>query len=57
MSKKIKFTVFELLSLGGVALFIVSMLFFYQQPDALSALLFSSNNIASAAIPASAQLR
>jgi len=57
MSKKIKFTVFEILSLGGVALFIISMLFLYQQPDVLSSLLFGSNNIASAAVHAVGQLR
>ena len=57
MSNKIKFTIFELLSLGGVALFIISMLFLYQQPDVLSALFFGSNNIASAAVHAIGQLR
>ncbi len=57
MSKKIKFTVFEILSLGGVALFIISMLFFYQQPDVLSALLFGNNNIASIPIHAIWQLK
>ena len=57
MSKKIKFTVFEILSLGGVALFIISMLFLYQQPDVLSSLLFGSNNIASIPIHAIWQLK
>jgi hypothetical protein len=46
MSKKIKFTVFELLLLGGVALFMVVMLFFYHRPDMLSASLYGNCDIA-----------
>ena len=46
MSKKIKFSVFELLLLGGVALFMVAMLFFYHRPDMLSASVYGNYDIA-----------
>ena len=52
MSKKIKFTVFELLLLGGVALFMVVMLFFYHRPEMLTSSLYGSYDAAS--VPANA---
>jgi hypothetical protein len=52
MSKKIKFSVFELLLLGGVALFMIAMLFLYHRPDMLSTPLYGSYDIA--AVPANA---
>ncbi|MHB9139466.1 MAG: hypothetical protein ACYC4Q_08690 [Victivallaceae bacterium] len=45
MSKKIKFTVFELMLLGGVAMFMIIMLLLYHHPDMLPVSIYGNYDI------------